>query len=100
MLLCTFPANLSGQWTHILLYLTLRGGGGSLLLCNRIPKCNKKPEFNQTQAIYPPLGPKPKVCVTTANLNLFKFNFWQQHKGVTSWIYGKHSLKRDNSVEE
>ena len=23
------------------------------------------PELNQTQAIYPPKGPKPKVCVTT-----------------------------------
>ena len=26
-----------------------------------------KPELNQTQAIYPPEGPKPKVCVTTTN---------------------------------
>ena len=34
------------------------------------------------------------------NLNLFKFKFWQQHKGVVSWIYSKHSLKRDNSVGE
>ena len=24
-----------------------------------------KPELNQTQAIYPPEDPKPKVCVTT-----------------------------------
>ena len=24
-----------------------------------------KPELNPTQAIYPPEGPKPKVCVTT-----------------------------------
>ena len=27
---------------------------------------NMKPELNQTQAIYPPEGPKPKVCITTA----------------------------------
>ena len=26
-----------------------------------------KPELNPTQAIYPPEGPKPKVCVTTTN---------------------------------
>ena len=25
-----------------------------------------KPELNQTQVIYPPEGPKPNVCVTTA----------------------------------
>jgi len=24
-----------------------------------------KPELNQTQAVYPPEDPKPKVCVTT-----------------------------------
>ena len=28
-----------------------------------------KPELNRTQAIYPPEGPKPKVCVTTTNLS-------------------------------
>lgn len=27
-----------------------------------------KPELNRTQAIYPPEGPKPKVCVTTTNI--------------------------------
>ena len=31
----------------------------------RIPKGNMKSELNQTQAIYPPEGSKPKVCVTT-----------------------------------
>ena len=29
-----------------------------------------KPELNQTQAIYPPEGPKPKVCVTTTIFSL------------------------------
>ena len=36
---------------------------GESLLCNRIPKGNMKPELNQTQAIYPPWGPKTQgVC--------------------------------------
>jgi len=29
-----------------------------------------KPELNQTQAIYLPEGPKPKVCVTTTIVSL------------------------------
>ena len=31
-----------------------------------------KPELNQTQAIYPPEGPKPKLCVITAIVALIK----------------------------
>ena len=57
------------------------GGGESLLLCNCIPEGDMKPELNQTQAIYPPEGPKTKVCVTTTiepnsnPLGIKRFNF-------------------------
>ena len=49
MLLCAFPANLSGQWTHLIIF----DPEGSLILWNRITKGNMKPELYQTQAIYP-----------------------------------------------
>ena len=47
------------------IYLIIFYPEGCLLLCNRIPKGKMKPELNPTQAIYPPEGPKSKVCVTT-----------------------------------
>ena len=60
--------------------------GGSLLLCNRIPQGNMKPELNQTQDIYPPEGPKPKVRVTTTiklrccyTVQIFMQLFSQRH---------------------
>ena len=68
MLICTSPANLQGQLTHNS-YLIIFYPKGCLLLCNRIPKGNMKPELNQTQAVYPPEDPKPKVCVTTTKIS-------------------------------
>ena len=42
-----------------------------------------KPELNQTQVIYPPQGPKPKVCVTTA---ITRVMLGRLNRGFTSVV--------------
>ena len=42
-----------------------------------------KPELNQTQAIYPSQGPKPKVCVTTA---ITRVMLGRLNRGFTSVV--------------
>ena len=87
MLICTFPAYLS---TVIIFYPE-----GCLLLCNRIPKGNMKPELIPTQTVYPPEGPKPKVCVTTTNKNMEEKS---DRVGSLLIPHRKNSAKRNNRL--
>ena len=57
-----------------------------------------KPELNQTQAIYPPHGPKPKMCVTTAIERYFWNGLSRERLKAMKALYALRARKALNAL--